>query len=1011
MLPWYRTGLRVCIWMAVATVLGTGNAFAAAKPFLQELRTQQVGEIIYFHARFDAPADLRVPKIEQWKGSEVQRRLLARMPQLVPQDRKARAVYPRVVIPDYYPSVGFDLEPPRKPVPVEGLEFVGQVAGQGEAHFLLMYPIDETMPVPPTLPAKGNSASKEVTPAPIWTEVPVNLDFATTKVVPLPDQNGKRKPSQPPTRDDLQGLWAVAQAQRLAVLEALTPDFGFYGFACEATGRKYGVRAPMLQREEVRNREQIHRRLYETTTGSAAITESLQLHRMLNPSYRDNGPRTVDVAKIPGIDIAEHPWAKMMGAHKPSPEPLATLVPYDNFYVHFKSIRKFIEFGEVLDQWGTNLARAYEIQSRDYFLKEKYEKQLCLRSTWQGKSFGPAIVRSMALTGSDGYLREGSDITVLFHVNNAKVFLNGVEPFIQEARKELGSKLKETKVDYQGVWLESFVSPLREVSLNRATIGDYVIYSNSPVGLRRVIDVYQKRHKSLWDALDFQYMRTVYRLEDDLEDGFAFLSDAFIRQLVGPASKIKAKRRLEALTSLSMVTHAALFSGWESGKLPADHQALLGGAALKPEEIDTPEGRGVMWDPVQQTAASDAYNTLNFPTPLIELPIDKITSAEEQQYLDFRREYLNLWRKFFDPVGMRVSLNDQRVRVETYILPLIRHEKYEFLRTAAEGGKALLDPSRFSGQTLAQGMIALSPSVKGLAENIFRTNGAIGDWLILRVDDTAAFGKMAQMWVRQQFYAEAPLDFFSNENIRLLQEFPITVGIQVKDSKTFQEVLRAIEKDNWFGSFELSHLQPYKGVGMVKVKNFWAPALYHALIDDAWYISFSDAPLKDLIDQWIARREGKAPATKGPTVEINGSVYLAPSAAEKAGVALKYYLEWESHRRALGNCPIWYALYRSGLLGQNMPEKMKAAVAMRFFGFVPVSPDGTGFSYDPRTDEVVNRRHGSLQHPRWHSAIAADSPVNQLLDQFRTLRADLRFKEDGVNTTVTIERKQPKELK
>ncbi len=348
-------GLAV-LWPAEPTV--------AAAPRLRSLVTQQVGGATYFLARFEKPADCKVPTIEQWKGSEFQRRLLGRLPQLVPQDGRARAVYPRVLIPNFLPSVGFDAD--RKPVPVEGLEFIGKLREPGKIRFLLLYSTDATSPQPPQV--AGSKAGGDH--GPTWAEVAVELDFATADR--LPEKAGKRQADRPPTRDDLEGLWAAAQATRLAVLEALAPDFSFYGFACEATGRKYGVRAPMLQREDVRDREKIHRRLYETTTGSAAITESLQLHRMLNPAFRDRGERTIDVATVRGIDIAEHPWRKMMAGKKPSPEPLARLVPFDNFYVHFKSIRKFIEFGEVLDQWGTNLGRAYEVTSRDYFIKKCY---------------------------------------------------------------------------------------------------------------------------------------------------------------------------------------------------------------------------------------------------------------------------------------------------------------------------------------------------------------------------------------------------------------------------------------------------------------------------------------------------------------------------------------------------------------------------------------------------------------------------------------------------------------
>src|SRR5207253_1620074 len=99
---------------------------------------------------------------------------------------------------------------PPAPVPVEGLEFVGQVRGQGAAKFLLLYPVIENKPPP----EKGKAAPKRS-----WVEVPVTLDFATPKPVAVPDAAKKRKPDLPPGRDDLEGFWAVAQAGQFAALE------------------------------------------------------------------------------------------------------------------------------------------------------------------------------------------------------------------------------------------------------------------------------------------------------------------------------------------------------------------------------------------------------------------------------------------------------------------------------------------------------------------------------------------------------------------------------------------------------------------------------------------------------------------------------------------------------------------------------------------------------------------------------------------------------------------------
>ncbi len=56
-----------------------------------------------------------------------------------------------------------------------------------------------------------------------------------------------------------------------------------------------------------------------------------------------------------------------------------------------------------------------------------------------------------------------------------------------------------------------------------------------------------------------------------------------------------------------------------------------------------------------------------------------------------------------------------------------------------------------------------------------------------------------------------------------------------------------------------------------------------------------------------------------------------------------------------------------------------------------------------RGDDRVNARHGSQGQPRRHPGIAETSPLARLLREVRTLRADLRFREDGVHTVLTID--------
>lgn len=1033
-----RHGLRPAT-LAIL-LLGLIPADLPAKaPAVRELRTQKVGDATFFHVRFEVPADLSLPQWDRLPWTDARRTALARLPGLVPQDGKTQAVYGRLNQPRLF------LFNPAPPTAVPDLEFVGKVSGQGSAAFLLLYPTREEV--------KDKDGKTRMRRS--WAELPVVLDFDKATNVDVPAEARKRRPEEParkdnpngaaparpePSGNDLEGLWAVGQAQHFAVLEAQAPEFGFFSFAREATGRKYGVPSPAIfgGGQAFTRRDFLDTQLYETTTGAAAIAESLQLHRLLNSNFRDTGERTIDIAKVPGIDIAEHPWEKMMAGKKPSPEPLARLVPSDNYYLHFKNIAKFIELGELLDLWGTNLTRAYEVTSRDQQFKQRLERQLCLKSGWLGKTFGPTVVKSLALTGSDAYLREGSDVTVIFHVVNRPLFLGAVDQFLQEARKEFKDQLKESKEEYQKITIEKFVTPLREVSLHRASFGDYVVYSNSSAGLRRILDTHQGRHKALADSLDFQYMRTVFRLEDEQEDGFAFLSDPFIRQLVGPAGKIKEKRRLEALTSLYMETHGALFTAWETGKLPDDHKLLLATSTLKLEEIYLPDGKEILWHQGRNVAVSDTYNTIHFATPLIELPIDKITPNEERDYLRFRAEYLGLWRGFFDPIGMRFSLRDKQVRVETYILPLIQNSQYNQLRQRTGDGTTNLDPATISPKTLVQFLTHISPNApeRGMGADALRGLGMLGrakgldflgDWFLVRLDDSPVYGQLAELALRRELDPDAqPEGRGRDEDVieaaQLFFQVPLTIGVSIKNPLVFAGILAAARTQIMNvlpGGLEWEPMEPaYKDVSIVRIrpkangeiaryfKKGPLPALYYALVDGGWYLSLREEPLKELIERSVAKREGKEP--KGEAVAINSSLYVAPGAADLAGVFLRRYLEIETQRRALGNAPLWHTLYRTGAVTATADDKTLRAVAFNLLGFIPVSPDDAPYRFDKKTDEVVNARHGSLRKPELHAGVEKDSPLGQLLEQFRTLRTDLRFREDGVHTVLTIERKAKK---
>ncbi len=773
-------------------------------------------------------------------------------------------------------------------------------------------------------------------------------------------------------RDDLEGLWAVAQVDQFIDLDNEVRDFGYYGFAASATARKYGVRnsgnrgqwrlwdtfpARGLDRGTI-----VDRQLFETTTGAAAITESLQLRRMNATGAPKEEKRTIPIAKLRGIDIAEHPWEAMMGEKKPAPESFARLVPHDNYYIHFNRIARFLEFSELLDQWGTNITRAYEVTSRDHRLKERYQQQLCLRSTALGKTLGPLVIKGIALTGNDAYLREGSDLAVIFEVTQRKLFLSAVQPFIAEARKKFGDRLKESKLNYHDVEIESLVTPLREVSLHRASIDDMVVYANSPVGIRRIIDTHQGRGKRLADALDFQYMRTIFRCDDKDEDGFAFLSDAFIRNLVGPASKIKERRRLEALVSLHMLTHGAMYTAWESGKDPISGANLMEVSGQKREEVPMPDGKPAFWDTDHLAAVSEAYNTIHFATPLVELPIDDVTGTEAAEYERFRLEYLGLWRQFFDPIGMRLSMKDGKVQLDTYILPLIENTQYNQLRRVTGQKTVRFDPASLSSKTLMQYMMRLNSNLEDRQGWIGWFGGPggrgefnplsllawamdpVGDWFLIRFDDSPVYEKLLALSLRAQEGKEVDIEDYA----RQVWSLPIAVGVDIRNPLVFAGTLATVRTSVQMslpGALTWAPLEePYKGVSIVRVqatkagremmgplaggrrrsKDPFLPAVYYAMIDGGFFLTLNEEMMHGLIDGAAAKRDGKS------AVEVATSLYVSPGAAERTKPLLRRLLERQTYHQTRTSLPIWYALYRTGIVSEEATSEQARAAAYRY---------------------------------------------------------------------------------
>jgi hypothetical protein len=295
----------------------------------------------------------------------------------------------------------------------------------------------------------------------------------------------------------------------------------------------------------------------------------------------------------------------------------------------------------------------------------------------------------------------------------------------------------------------------------------------------------------------------------------------------------------------------------------------------------------------------------------------------------------------------------------------------------------------------------------------------VGEWFMIRLDDSAVYEKLVKLGDQADRGENADVE----EVAKLVWTIPLAIGVDVRNPLVFAGGLAAARTSVMAalpGALTWEPLEKdYKGVSIVRIqatpqgrqqiggliargkeggKDPFRPAIYYAMIDSGFYVTLNEDMIKQLIDGAVAKRDGKG------TVEVATSLYLSPAAAQQARGLVRRFLEHQTHQRARTSLPIWYALYRTGIVtGDAKPEEAQAA-AYRYLGYVPVSPDGAGYKYDPQYDEVVNERHGSFRKPTLHNTTADNSPLNFLLDQMRSIRADLRFREDGIHTVLTIDR-------
>ena len=750
--------------------------------------------------------------------------------------------------------------------------------------------------------------------------------------------------------------------------------------------------------------------LYSVFTGAAAIQESLQLETLGggrddgDGDKKDNG---VALASLAGPSVKSHPFREMLKGRTPALPPLAALVPEDQYAVFFRDITKEIELADLMDEWGGNLLHQVQSSARDFKVRGKISGQLCLENSLLTRWFGDRVVADMAFTGRDPFLKEGTDMTVLFSLKDGKRFRKQLEKRYAEAVRHGAIRTDFTLGGFPGM---AVVSPGKGISSHTLFMDGVALVATTRPALERIVAVHEHRLHSLALADDFRYMRTIFPQGSDDEDIFIYLSDAHIRNLVGPRWKIGEARRMRCAANLALVANARLWFRAEQRREPTMAE-LVSGGYLGAQLPRCPDHGAYELD--GGVPHCSLHNRNGLLAPVGEVPLERVTSDEAEQYRSFVEGYNRYWTKFFDPIGIRVKMGKD-IRIQTCILPLIENSWYDGLAEFSGRTPGALSEKLVLPRTVISLRGHVDPKwlretalLRHLSERNFPALGWLGDELSLNLcDGPVLFSASGQAMglLGQEVGRRSSLEPLIIGYLGSALNLPTYLSVKVTDAKQAEQAIPALfnalgpyhSRDEF--SVETYSLDTHQGKPLYVANfNLWVIKLrlYAAVIDDRLVIASRKDVITDLMDAQ-AKQWGGGPAAKEGNMEL--SLYRSAFKQLEEVVNLGYQ---EDIRHACQkNLPLAAIMLNNlGLPADHFVDETGISR-----GYTPYCPSGGHYLSDPATGAVTCSVHGNRYHPRQPAASDRSSATLKLVNTLERVNTRLSFTPEGLMTTVDIRR-------
>lgn len=226
----------------------------------------------------------------------------------------------------------------------------------------------------------------------------------------------------------------------------------------------------------------------------------------------------------------------------------------------------------------------------------------------------------------------------------------------------------------------------------------------------------------------------------------------------------------------------------------------------------------------------------------------------------------------------------------------------------------------------------------------------VGDWLVFRGADGAAYRRFIELCVRQGLEPR-PQEEFQRDLLRAFSEMPVVLGLGVQDRKQVEEsvaqltafapvlgiVVATQELKPTAKGVTLTRLTfDFKKANDQSIRQLFAdvsPSLCHAFVDGlVCQFQRGGSAQPDRALAGTGHREAAPRDRIGQQCSLCCAGGIVRSCRGRPRLPR---VGESSPRRRHG--PLWYALIRSRVLKEDASENAMKATALRYLGFIPVS--------------------------------------------------------------------------